>query len=145
MIRFILLITLLSGVAVAKTPAQLLERDKAECDQKADKQYIWLFNMENWRTVYNSCMREKLNALAPVYRKTSLEAMRLENECPQVLLTGAPVEHSEIGIQIVNELTDKELKRPSADDNIEHHLLLYYQRLGKAQARIREVQKILGK
>lgn len=143
-IRFLAILLIIGslGVAYARTPEQLLERDEAECDQLADRQYIWLFNMENWRTVYNSCMRDKLNALAPVYRRNTLEAMRLESECPEVLLTGAPVEHSEMGIQIVNELTSKELKNAGSDDNIEHHLLLYYQRLAQSQARIREVRRI---
>ena len=128
------------GSVEAQSPQTLLERDKAACDAAADKQYIWLFNMENWRAVYNTCLRNKLRALSPKYLATTLEAMKLENDCPEYLQNERPVELSLVGIEIVNKMTPKDLTKSATDDNIEHHLLLYYQRTAESKERIRDIR-----
>lgn len=112
-----------------------LESDKARCSRAASQEYTWILSMSDWRMAYNTCLRNRLKALAPEYIRTSLNEMKREADCPEYLQNHTPVEFSMLGFEIVNHLTPKEMQSRRGSDNIEHHLELYYSRLRELRAR----------
>lgn len=138
MILRLLILILVSWFGIAE--AGNLERDKAQCSAAASEQYTWILHMTDWRVAYNTCLRNKLRALSPRYIQASLEAIRLEENCPEYLLNHAPIDLSMLGFEIVNHLTPKEMQNSRTSDTIEYELGLYYQRLNQSTNRVRELR-----
>jgi hypothetical protein len=141
MIRLIFLLIVMTSFASAETAEQYFQRDKSQCQSQASAKHTWVLHPVLWRASYNSCLRERLQKLAPTYLHNGLEAVHLESECPQVLLNEQPTELSMVGIEIVNHLTPKEMDSAIGTNNIEYHLKLYYQRTLDARDRVRELRR----
>lgn len=144
LLRFtvLILIVINVGLAHAQNAEWYVNRDREQCKAQASDRYIWILNMTAWRVSYNTCLRERLQRLSHRYRTNSLEAIRLEDECPQYLMNAQPTELSMLGFEIVNSMTAKEMERAPASRNIEHHLQLYYQRTIDSRDRVRELRRL---
>lgn len=142
--RLLLVILLTSlGLAHAADPraTTLMKRDKASCSSAASDRHTWLLNMTDWREAYNHCLRNKLKALGPRYVRSALEAIRLEDLCPESTLNGAPIDLSMMGIHIANGLSAKEMQKGTTSNTLEQTLELYYDRLIQSNHRIRQLRR----
>lgn len=96
--------------------------------------------MTAWRENYNHCLRTKLKALGQRYVNSALEAIRLEDLCPESSLNGTPIDLSMMGLQIVNQMTARDMQKTTTSNNLEQTLELYYERLIQSNARIRQLR-----
>jgi hypothetical protein len=142
LIRFAVFILLTMGTALAvdSRAIRLTEIDKNACSAFASKNHTWVMQMTAWRESYNHCLRTKLKALGARYVNSALEAIRLEDLCPESSLNGTPIDLSMMGIHIVNSMTARDLQKSTTSKNLEQTLELYYQRLIQSNARIRELR-----
>lgn len=143
LIRFLVLITLLMSSVVHATDSRatrLMELDKNACSASASRSHTWITNMTAWRESYNHCLRTKLKALGQRYVNSALEAIRLEDLCPESTLNGTPIDLSMMGLQIVNSMTARDMQKRTTSNNLEQTLELYYERLIQSNARIRQLR-----
>ncbi len=140
---FFILILILGTTSVFADARTLMERDKSACSAEASRAYNWVIHMSAWRKDYNQCLRAHLRNLQPRYMAANVELLKVEHECdPMLLGNSAPIEISLMGIQIVTQLSDRELERQITSKNIESTLELYYERTLEAQNRIRHLRQI---
>ncbi len=138
----VLVILMLSSVAHATDPRaqRLAEIDAAACSRSASDQYTWIMHMTEWREAYNMCLRGKLKTIGDRYVHSALEAIRLEELCPESSLNGAPIDLSMMGLQIVNQMSARDMQKSTTSNNLEQTIELYYDRLIQSNARIRELR-----
>ena len=138
-----ILILILGSPAVFADARSLMEKDKSSCSAEASRAFNWVIHMSAWRKEYNQCLKAHLRNLQPRYLSASTELLRLEHECdPMLLGNDAPVEISLLGIQIVTQLTDREMEKQVTSSNIESTLELYYDRTLEAQRRVQRLRQI---
>ncbi len=143
LIRLALLsILMMSSVHATDPRAQrLAEIDIEACSRAATHQYTWIMHMSEWRQTYNMCLRRKLKALGDRYTHSALEAIRLEELCPESSLNGAPIDLSMMGLQIANQMTARDMQLGTTSNNLEQTIELYYDRLIQSNSRIKELRR----
>lgn len=139
----LLFLFLLTSAAAFADARSLLERDKSSCSAEASRAYNWVLRMTAWRKEYNQCLRAHLRNIQARYLSATTELLRLEHECdPQLIGNEAPVEISLMGIQIVGQLSDRELEKQITSSHIESTLELYYERTLVARERIERLRRL---
>ncbi len=126
--------------AHAETLDARLVSDKSHCSEAASKKYTWILNMSQWRETYNECLRQRLKGLSPLYVNSTLEALKLESECPPEQSKGPIIEFSMTGFEIAKHLTPRDLQKDMTSINLEETLELYYQRIDQSKKRIKELK-----
>lgn len=142
--RFIVIVLLLTCVGLAKASDEVLDelvrRDTVACEREASNRYTWIVNMTNWRRAYNHCLRGRLRSLGSRYVPLTLEAIRLEDTCPEFMMNETPVELSMLGIEIAAAYDAREMEKQVTSRRLESTLRLYHERTIQSSRRIRQIR-----
>lgn len=149
---FVIISSLLFAASVsADISAEAKLRTQADakvCVNRASEiAYKFMGLNSNWRKPYNECLREKLNQVAKIHIKNSLQLTKLELECEQ-----AGIKPTEVGqalsvdiIHIMNKASDSTLQKQRISLEIEQNIEEFYKKILSSRHSIKKLKQHLKK
>ena len=148
----LVIFSLLFALSVAAdNSAEAKKRTQADakvCVNRASEiAYKFMGLNSNWRQPYNECLREKLNQIARIHIKNSLQVTKLELECEQ-----AGIKPSDIAqalsvdiIHIMAKASDSTMQKQRTSIEIEQNIEEFYQKILTSRHTIKKLKHHLKK